>query len=154
MLREKVRNLYKDNIFNEAKKKERGWKWRKNRALKVKSKIWIELKDEVVFGLGRIRLFEAIERTGSISKAAAELGMSYRAAWGKVTATEERLQLQLVEREQGNRKMGTRLTPVGKELLARYKIFQQDAIQSVDRLFDEHLGNLLSHLKEKDKITQ
>jgi len=112
------------------------------------------LKDEVVFGLGRIRLFEAIERTGSISKAAAELGMSYRAAWGKVTATEERLQLQLVEREQGNRKMGTRLTPVGKELLARYKIFQQDAIQSVDRLFDEHLGNLLSHLKEKDKITQ
>jgi molybdate transport system regulatory protein len=123
-------------------------------SLKVKSKIWIELKDEVVFGLGRIRLFEAIERTGSISKAAAELGMSYRAAWGKVTATEERLQLQLVEREQGNRKMGTRLTPVGKELLARYKIFQQDAIQSVDRLFDEHLGNLLSHLKEKDKITQ
>lgn len=123
-------------------------------SLKVKSKIWIELKDEVVFGLGRIRLFEAIERTGSISKAAAELGMSYRAAWGKVTATEERLQLQLVEREQENRKMGTRLTPVGKELLARYKIFQQDAIQSVDRLFDEHLGNLLSHLKEKDKITQ
>lgn len=118
--------------------------------LKVKSKIWIELRDEVVFGLGRIRLFEAIEKTGSISKAADMLGMSYRAAWGKVTATEERLQLQLVERQQGNRKKGTVLTPAGKELLVRYKQFQREAQQSVDQLFEEHLGNLLSHLKKKE----
>ena len=32
-------------------------------------------------GPGKIRLLEAVERTGSISKAGRELGMSYRRAW-------------------------------------------------------------------------
>lgn len=120
-----------------------------NHSLKVKSKVWIELQDEVVFGLGRIKLFEAIEKTGSMSQAAALLGMSYRAAWGKVTATEERLKLQLVERQQGNRKNGTKLTSVGKELLFRYSIFQQEAQDQVDKLFENHLGEILHHLKQQ-----
>lgn len=126
----------------------------KNASLKVKSKLWIELEDEVVFGLGRIRLFEAIEKTGSMNKAAALLGMSYRAAWGKVTATEERLQLKLVERQQGNRRNGTTLTPAGKELLYRYTLFQQEAHNHVDDLFEEHLGNLLNHLKKQPSISE
>lgn len=117
--------------------------------LKVKSKLWIELDDEVIFGLGRIRLFEAIEKTGSMNKAAALLGMSYRAAWGKVTATEERLKLQLVERQQGNRRNGTKLTPAGKELLYRYTLFQREAHKNVDDLFEEHLGDILNHLKNQ-----
>lgn len=117
-------------------------------SLKVKSKIWIELNDEVIFGLGRIRLFEAIEQTGSISQAASLLGMSYRAAWGKIIATEERLQLKLVERQQGNRRKGTHLTPTGKELLSRYKQFQMKAQKSVDDLFEDHLGELLCHLDQ------
>lgn len=117
-------------------------------SLEVKSKIWIELNDEVVFGLGRIRLFREIERTGSMSQAAALLGMSYRAAWGKVTATEERLAMPLVERQQGNRKKGTTLTPTGKELLRQYEIFQKKAQKAVDELFEDHLGGLLHHLKQ------
>lgn len=120
-------------------------------SLTVKSKLWIELDDEVVFGLGRIRLFEAIEKTGSMKQAAAELGMSYRAAWGKVTATEGRLQLQLVERQQGNRRNGTSLTPVGKELLHRYILFKQEAQEQVDELFKTHLGEILDHLNHMDK---
>ncbi|NMD71458.1 LysR family transcriptional regulator [Bacillus sp. DNRA2] len=112
----------------------------------VKSKIWIELNDEVIFGLGRIRLFEEIERTGSMNQAAAALGMSYRAAWGKVTATEERLNMQLVERQQGNRQKGTILSPAGKELLHRYRLFQKEAQAEVDTLFEKHL---LSHLNQQ-----
>lgn len=124
----------------------------KKTRLKVKSKIWIEREKEVIFGLGRIKIFEAIEQTGSMSQAAALLGMSYRAAWGKVTATEERLQLQLVERQQGNRKKGTVLTPAGKELLQRYTLFQKEAYESVDQLFEMHLGDLLKHLNEKTSV--
>lgn len=119
------------------------------KSLRVKSKLWIELEDEVVFGLGRIRIFDAIERTGSMSKAAAELGMSYRAAWGKVTATEERLQLKLVERQQGNRSKGTQLTPAGKELLSRYRYFQQEAHHQINQLFDHHLKDILIHLEQQ-----
>jgi len=121
----------------------------KTQELKVKSKIWIEYQDEVVFGLGRIKLFEAIESTGSMSQAAAILGMSYRAAWGKVKATEERLNLQLVERQQGNRRNGTKLTPAGKELLHRYSIFQQEAQDMVDQLFKNHFGEFQHHLNQK-----
>lgn len=126
----------------------------KKKTLQIKSKIWLELDDKVVFGLGRIRLFEAIEKTGSMNQAAALLGMSYRAAWGKVTATEERLQLQLVERNQGKRNNGTVLTPIGKELLSRYKQFQQEAQKKVDQSFDKHLGELVQHLKQHPIIEE
>ena len=121
-------------------------------APEVKSKIWIELKDEVVFGLGRIRLFEAIERTGSISKAAAELGDVLPGGMGKSNSHRRASAAPTCGEGTGKSENGTRLTPVGKELLARYKIFQQDAIESVDRLFDEHLGNLLSHLKKRIRL--
>lgn len=124
----------------------------KKQALKVKSKIWIEFQEEVVFGLGRIKLFQAIEKTGSMSQAAAVLGMSYRAAWGKVTATEERLSLQLVERQQGNRRNGTRLTPAGKELLHHYSIFQQEVQEQVDQLFENHFGEFFHHLSQSSTL--
>lgn len=124
----------------------------KNPHLKIKSKLWISLDEEVIFGLGRIRLFEAIEKTGSMSQAAALLGMSYRAAWGKVKATEDRLQLSLVERQQGNRRKGTILTPAGKELLFRYSQFQQEAYEQLDTLFDKHLGDIFQNLKKLDDI--
>ena len=120
-------------------------------SLKMKSKHWIELNGEVVFGIGRIQLFEAIEKTGSMNQAAALLGMSYRAAWGKVSATEERLKLKLVDRHQGNRKSGTTLTPEGKELLQLYSSFQQEVHKSVDELFEKYFGDMLQHLTQKSE---
>lgn len=126
----------------------------KKDVLHIKSKFWIERNEEVIFGLGRIKLFEAIEKTGSLSQAAAQLGMSYRAAWGKVKATEERLQLSLVESKQGNRRKGTTLTPAGKELLQRYSEFQEEAYKLIDDLFEEHFGKLLDHLiHQQDQST-
>ena len=122
----------------------------KNPSLKIRSKLWISLDDEVIFGLGRIRLFEAIEKTGSMSQAAVLLGMSYRAAWGKVKATEERLQLSLVETYRGNKKKGTTLTPAGKELLFMYTQFQEEAAKQIDELFEKHLGNIFQNLKKLD----
>lgn len=120
-------------------------------SLHIKSKFWIERNNEVIFGLGRIKIFEAIEKTGSLSQAAALLGMSYRAAWGKVKATEERLQLSLVESHQGNRRKGTTLTPAGKELLQRYSEFQAEAYERIDGLFHDHFGELFHHLRQQSK---
>lgn len=119
--------------------------------LNIRSKFWIELENEVIFGLGRIKIFEAIEKTGSLSQAAALLGMSYRAAWGKVKATEERMQMQLVESRQGNRRRGTQLTPAGKELLYQYSQFQAEAYKLIDGLFEEHFGELLDHIVHPEK---
>jgi molybdate transport system regulatory protein len=48
----------------------------------MRSKFWIENKGEVVLGSGKAALLHAIERDGSIQRAAEEFGMSYRHAWG------------------------------------------------------------------------
>jgi len=44
---------------------------------------------------------------GSINQAAAKLGMSYRAAWGKVTATEKRLGIKLLNKHTGGYHSGS-----------------------------------------------
>ena len=58
---------------------------------RIRSKIWVEDADGlVVFGLGRYRILEAVQRLGSLQAAAQELKMSYRAIWARVSATEKR----------------------------------------------------------------
>ncbi|MGI6386754.1 MAG: winged helix-turn-helix domain-containing protein [Desulfomonilia bacterium] len=54
-------------------------------------KIWIEKDGNTVFGMGIYKLLDLVAETGSLHKAAQELGMSYRAAWGKVREYEDRL---------------------------------------------------------------
>ncbi len=53
---------------------------------KIKSRIWIEVGNNVLLGEGRVRLLKAIEKTGSLSKAAKSLKMSYKKAWILVDA--------------------------------------------------------------------
>lgn len=99
----------------------------------VHSKIWIE--DEtghVVFGEGRYRILEAIDRLQSLQKAAVELKMSYRALWGRVKASEERLGQPLVAREG----RGSRLTPYARNLMSRYQKLQKRIRQEADAAFD------------------
>ena len=73
-----------------------------SRKLVVKSKIWIEDEQgDVVFGSGRLHILGAIEERGSILAAAKELGMSYRAVWGKIKATEQRLRQPLLTKRTG-----------------------------------------------------
>ncbi|MFL1011460.1 winged helix-turn-helix domain-containing protein [Flavisericum labens] len=48
---------------------------------KIKSRIWIEANGHVLLGEGRVQLLKAIEETGSLSKAAKSLNLSYKKAW-------------------------------------------------------------------------
>jgi molybdate transport system regulatory protein len=48
---------------------------------RVTGSLWIECEGERFFGPGRVELLERIEETGSINKAAKEMGMSYKKAW-------------------------------------------------------------------------
>jgi molybdate transport system regulatory protein len=84
----------------------------------VRSKIWIEDADgDVVFGLGRYRILSAVERCGSLNAAAKELKMSYRAAWGRIKATEARIGRPLVVREG----KGSRLTAHAQVLMKQFR---------------------------------
>lgn len=94
--------------------------------LNPKFKVWVEKDGEVVFAEGRKILLEAVEELGSLNAAAKQLGMSYRAAWGKIKATERRLGVRLLDTNIGGRRGGgARLTKDAKELLRRYNRYKK-----------------------------
>jgi molybdate transport system regulatory protein len=66
--------------------------------MEVRSRIWPEIDGEPVFGSGRDALLGAVERTGSINKAARELHISYRKALSFIQNMEKRPGIRLVER--------------------------------------------------------
>jgi molybdate transport system regulatory protein len=90
--------------------------------MKIQFKVWLEKDNRVLFGEGRNQLLQAIEDYGSLAQAAKKMNMSYRAAWGRLKASEDRLGFHLAEKdiEQG-KKGGLRLTSKGKDLLDKYK---------------------------------
>ncbi len=108
----------------------------------VRSKIWIE--DEggnVAFGHGRYRILQAVDRFHSLQGAAKELKMSYRALWGRIKASEERLGQSLVTREG----RGSRLTPFAQQLMARYRELQNRIHHESDAIY----SNLISSHLDK-----
>ncbi|TVQ99818.1 MAG: LysR family transcriptional regulator [Desulfovibrionales bacterium] len=81
--------------------------------------VWLELANGHFFGLGRAQLLQRIQQHGSLSKAAEEMRMSYRAAWGKIKSTEEIMGVRLVEKVGGN-KSGFRLTEEGRRIMEQF----------------------------------
>ncbi|KQT56913.1 LuxR family transcriptional regulator [Methylobacterium sp. Leaf456] len=66
-------------------------------------------------------LLEALERTGSLQGVALELGVSYRSAWGQLSALEHALGRPAAVKTKGH---GSALTPLGAGLLALLKASQ------------------------------
>lgn len=101
--------------------------------------LWLETEEGMFFGTGRVQLLEKIDECGSLKRAAEEMGMSYRAAWGKIMKTEEVLGFRLIEKEGGGNKSGYRLTEEGKMLLAQFKQWfcevEKDALRKASEIF-------------------
>ena len=68
-------------------------------------------------GPGKAALLQAIGRSGSISAAGRELGMSYRRAWLLVDTMNRCFATPLVETHSGS---GARVTEAGEQALADY----------------------------------
>ncbi|MDN3512827.1 MAG: LysR family transcriptional regulator [Candidatus Brocadia sp.] len=104
--------------------------------MKVKFKVWFEENGGVAFAEGRRILLEAVDRLGSLNAAAKELGMSYRAAWGKIKATEKALGVKLLEVTTGGRGGGgATLTSEAKELISKYKKYTDRMTRIVEKEF-------------------
>lgn len=97
----------------------------------------LEVDTELGAFLGdtRVRLLEAIARCGSISQAAKQVPLSYKAAWDAVDAMNNLAEQPLVERSTGGRAGGgTKLTPHGQRVIAMYRAVEAEYQAALDRL--------------------
>ena len=86
----------------------------------------------VALGPGKVALLEAIGRTGSISAASREMGMSYRRAWDLVETMNRCFRQALVETATGGKGGGgAKVTPFGREVVRRYRAMEGKAARSV-----------------------
>jgi formylmethanofuran dehydrogenase subunit E len=109
--------------------------------LEIRSKIWIEANGDAVFGKGRRLLLEAIDAHGSINRAAGEVGISFRKAWGHIKAMEDRFGVKLVLRQAGGRNGGGAvITPEAKEFLSRFKRLEEGLREFADERFMKIFG--------------
>ncbi|MCD6306276.1 MAG: LysR family transcriptional regulator [Deltaproteobacteria bacterium] len=108
--------------------------------LRLRSRQWIvDDQDRIIMGEGRKEILETIERTGSINQTAKIMKMSYKGVWSKIKVTEEYLNLNIVH---ADRKMGSRLTKEGKELLEKYRLLKESCIEADNQCFKQVFGGV------------
>jgi molybdate transport system regulatory protein len=78
-------------------------------------------------GPGKIALLEAIARSGSLSQAARNLGMSYRRAWLLIDSLNGMFSRTVANSTTGGRGGGgMQLTPFGESLIKTYRKLERD----------------------------
>lgn len=102
----------------------------------VKVQFWLEKDGELILGKGRKELLSLLAELGSLRKAAKQLGISYRSAWGKIRKTEKLLGWPLVQNKEGSRRLA--LTLQGAQLLDRFDLFEKEATLEVRKVFRKH----------------
>ncbi len=116
--------------------------------MRIRHKLWLEDDSGVLFGQGRMSLLESLKELGSLSAAAKKMGMSYRAAWGRIKASEERLGVSLTK--PGEKGRGLTLSEEGERLLERYARFEKRAAEAIERIGREEFETELEVLASRD----
>jgi len=88
-------------------------------------RLWLQHENKILLGLGRAQLLQRVEELGSLKKAAESLGMSYRAAWGRIKRTEEAMGFALLKAADTKRG-GCRLSPEGREAVKVFLAWYED----------------------------
>jgi molybdate transport system regulatory protein len=100
----------------------------------------------IALGPGKADLLQAIDETGSLTKAAARFGMSYKRGWTLVREMNAAFATPLVETEKGGSGGGGRasLTSLGRRILKRYRQMEKDAGKAIAAGVED----LRRHLKD------
>ena len=105
-------------------------------------------KSVAAMGPGKAELIERIGRTGSISAAARDMGMSYRRAWQLVESLNETFDEPVVTTATGGmRGGGARVTAFGKRLAARFRAMEHKASAAIAA----DLRRFAGHLRKRRK---
>lgn len=110
-------------------------------SLTIHTNLWLENDGHVALSRWRVQLLEAIDRTGSIRAAAAQLQITYDLAWHRLDEMEQALGARLVDRRRGGPGGGAaQLTAVGRDYVARFNRFAAAADACIARLFADSFG--------------
>ena len=102
---------------------------------KLMGKLMIDTTMGSFLGDKRIRLLEAIDKTGSISQAAKAVPFSYKAAWDAVDDMNNVAPEPLVHRSAGGRHGGgTELTAFARRLIGFYRALEKESQLALERL--------------------
>jgi molybdate transport system regulatory protein len=108
----------------------------------VNGRIWVETATGLFLGYGRIELLKKIREFGSISKAAAEMKMSYRQAWELVDSINKHSNDPLVIKQTGGKGGGGAiLTTAGEKAIKDFEKLNEN-FQNFLTEQTYHLGNL------------
>lgn len=109
------------------------------------------LGEAIAIGPGKAQLLERIEATGSISAAARTMGMSYRRAWLLVDTMNQCFHEPLVETAAGGKGGGgARVSPLGHEVLARYRAMERRAAAAVEDAMAEFRTLMVTSSSEEE----
>mgnify|MGYP005841916157 CR=1 FL=1 len=112
-------------------------------SLDLQVKFWVEQDGGLVLSDWRIGLLEAIAATGSLAEAAAQFDVSYRVAWRKLREIEQRLDVRLFKGHSGGKDGGgSTLTPLGYEVVQRYRHFRRGLVEMAEQRFQETFADL------------
>lgn len=104
-------------------------------SLATAANLRLDLDHQPFVGRGRIELLRLIGETGSISRAAKAMGMSYKHAWDAVDAMNNLAERPLVQRRAGGRQGGgTELTDQGRRLITIYEEAEREHQRFLARL--------------------
>jgi molybdate transport system regulatory protein len=103
---------------------------------------------EPAMGPGKAALIGQIEKTGSISAAAREMGMSYRRAWQLVKALNESFKEPVVLTAVGGKRGGgAQVTAFGRRLIRLYHQMEDKASAAIAT----DLREILAHQRRPEK---
>jgi molybdate transport system regulatory protein len=104
------------------------------RPIKLRGKLWVEISGSPAFTEAGADLLEQIEACGSLSEAARRLRFSYRRAWMLIDSMNRLWPRPLVHTAVGGKRGGgTRITDLGREVLAAYRDMQIHLEHLLDR---------------------
>lgn len=103
-----------------------------------------------MIGPGKIALLERIDRTGSISAAGREMGMSYKRAWTLVEALNAMFRTPVVESARGGPGGGgATLTDTGRQVLTLFRQIETAAAEANAQRLETLRGMLADSSNQK-----
>lgn len=94
---------------------------------KIKFKCWVEEEGEKFYGPGPKELIKAIQREGSLSKAAGQMNMSYKKAWDLVQRLNNHSEKPwVILKKGGSNGGGAEITPHALKAIKQYEKLEQD----------------------------